>query len=65
MLQPGEHCPPSHCLFAAVVSGVLWWLYYDYRNDPSTELETEKENVKFLLGYAIFSTIITVSSSLQ
>ncbi|XP_010172561.2 choline transporter-like protein 3, partial [Antrostomus carolinensis] len=42
------------------VSGVLWWLYYDYRNDPSTELETEKENVKFLLGYAIFSTIVTV-----
>ncbi|XP_064003374.1 choline transporter-like protein 3 isoform X4 [Pogoniulus pusillus] len=42
------------------VSGVLWWLYYDYRNDPSTELETEKENVKFLLGYAIFSTAVTV-----
>ena len=54
------------CLHAAlvcsVVSGVLWWLYYDYRNDPVTELETEKENVKFLLGYAIFSTIVTVSS---
>lgn len=48
----------------SVVSGVLWWLYYDYRNDPSTELETEKENVKFLLGYAIFSTIVTVSSIL-
>ncbi|XP_059710276.1 choline transporter-like protein 3 isoform X5 [Haemorhous mexicanus] len=56
-----------HTLIALVVfgllfvSGVLWWLYYDYRNDPSTELETEKENVKFLLGYAIFSTIITVA----
>ncbi|XP_050163308.1 choline transporter-like protein 3 isoform X3 [Myiozetetes cayanensis] len=55
-----------HILIALVVfgllfvSGVLWWLYYDYRNDPSTELETEKENVKFLLGYAIFSTIVTV-----
>ncbi|NXS66971.1 CTL3 protein, partial [Pandion haliaetus] len=55
-----------HTLIALVVfgllfvSGVLWWLYYDYRNDPSTELETEKENVKFLLGYAIFSTIVTV-----
>ncbi|NXF14622.1 CTL3 protein, partial [Rhodinocichla rosea] len=55
-----------HTLIALVVfgllfvSGVLWWLHYDYRNDPSTELETEKENVKFLLGYAIFSTIITV-----
>ncbi|NXS17039.1 CTL3 protein, partial [Mystacornis crossleyi] len=43
------------------ISGVLWWLHYDYRNDPSTELETEKENVKFLLGYAIFSTIVTVT----
>ncbi|XP_075567348.1 choline transporter-like protein 3 [Pelecanus crispus] len=55
-----------HTLIALVVfgllfvSGILWWLYYDYRNDPSTELETEKENVKFLLGYAIFSTIVTV-----
>lgn len=55
-----------HTLIALVVfgllfvSGVLWWLYYDYRNDPSTELETEKENVKFLLGYSIFSTIITI-----
>eukprot|EP00076_Gallus_gallus_P024143 XP_015146213.1 choline transporter-like protein 3 isoform X2 [Gallus gallus] len=55
-----------HTLIALVVfgllfvSGVLWWLYYDYRNDPSTELETEKENVKFLFGYAIFSTAVTV-----
>nr|XP_026646295.1 choline transporter-like protein 3 isoform X1 [Zonotrichia albicollis] len=55
-----------HTLIALVVfgllfvSGVLLWLHYDYRNDPSTELETEKENVKFLLGYAILSTIITV-----
>ncbi|XP_061860233.1 choline transporter-like protein 3 isoform X2 [Colius striatus] len=55
-----------HTLVALVVfgllfvSGVLWWLYYDYRNDPSTELETEKENVKFLLGYAVFSTVFTV-----
>ncbi|OXB81485.1 UNVERIFIED_CONTAM: hypothetical protein H355_004391 [Colinus virginianus] len=47
-------------VLALVVSGVLWWLYYDYRNDPSTELETEKENVKFLFGYAIFSTVVTV-----
>lgn len=61
----GRHCLLSCCLFAAVVSGVLWWLYYDYRNDPSTELETEKENVKFLFGYAIFSTTVTVSSILQ
>ncbi|NXJ14855.1 CTL3 protein, partial [Odontophorus gujanensis] len=55
-----------HTLIALVVfgllfvSGVLWWLYYDYRNDPSTELEIEKENVKFLFGYAIFSTVVTV-----
>ncbi|OXB66189.1 hypothetical protein ASZ78_012988 [Callipepla squamata] len=48
-------------VLALVVSGVLWWLYYDYRNDPSTELETEKENVKFLFGYAIFSTVVTLS----
>ncbi|XP_032633760.1 choline transporter-like protein 3 isoform X5 [Chelonoidis abingdonii] len=42
------------------VSGVLWWLYYDYTNDPRIELETEKENVKFVLGFAIISTIITM-----
>uniref|UniRef100_A0A8D0L5P6 Choline transporter-like protein n=1 Tax=Sphenodon punctatus TaxID=8508 RepID=A0A8D0L5P6_SPHPU len=42
------------------VTGVLWWLYYDYSNDPSVELETEKENVKFLLGFAIIATVITV-----
>ncbi|XP_066048513.1 choline transporter-like protein 3 isoform X4 [Chamaea fasciata] len=57
-----------HTLIALVVfgllfvSGVLWWLHYDYRNDPSTELETEKENAKFLLGYAIFSTVVTKNS---
>lgn len=55
---------PHAALVCSVISGVLWWLHYDYRNDPSTELETEKENVKFLLGYAIFSTIVTVSSVL-
>nr|XP_025036002.1 choline transporter-like protein 3 [Pelodiscus sinensis] len=42
------------------VSGILWWLYYDYANDPSIELETQKENVKFLLGFAIISTVITI-----
>ncbi|XP_038601824.1 choline transporter-like protein 3 isoform X4 [Tachyglossus aculeatus] len=42
------------------VSGVLWWLYYDYVNSISTELDTEKENVKFLLGFSIVSTVITV-----
>lgn len=75
--RPGRHQPANSsvlslgraarlyaALVCSVVSGVLWWLYYDYRNDPSTELKTEKENVKFLLGYAIFSTIVTVSSVL-
>lgn len=68
--RPGRHQPASKCalltlmLLCSVVSGVLWWLHYDYKNDPSTELEIEKENVKFLLGYAIFSTIVTVSSVL-
>ncbi|KAM8931100.1 choline transporter-like protein 3 isoform 2-T2 [Pelodytes ibericus] len=42
------------------VSGVLWWLFYDHMNDPSYELETGKENAKFLLGFAILSTVITV-----
>ncbi|XP_069497372.1 choline transporter-like protein 3 [Ambystoma mexicanum] len=41
------------------VSGILWWLYYDHINDPTIELETEKENVKFLLGFAIIATVIT------
>ncbi|XP_029473354.1 choline transporter-like protein 3 isoform X2 [Rhinatrema bivittatum] len=42
------------------VSGILWWLYYDQANDPSIELETEKENMKFLLGFAIVATVISV-----
>uniref|UniRef100_F7D5R7 Choline transporter-like protein n=1 Tax=Ornithorhynchus anatinus TaxID=9258 RepID=F7D5R7_ORNAN len=42
------------------VSGVLWWLYYDYVNGISTELDTEKENMKFLLGFSVVSTVITV-----
>ncbi|XP_075414716.1 choline transporter-like protein 3 [Tenrec ecaudatus] len=41
------------------VCGVLWWLYYDYTNDPSTELDTERENMKCLLGFALVSTVIT------
>uniref|UniRef100_A0A8C8VLF5 Choline transporter-like protein n=1 Tax=Pelusios castaneus TaxID=367368 RepID=A0A8C8VLF5_9SAUR len=47
-------------VLALVVSSVLWWLYCDYINDPSIELETEKENVKFLLGFSIISTMITI-----
>ncbi|KAJ1173377.1 hypothetical protein NDU88_005213 [Pleurodeles waltl] len=42
------------------VSGVLWWLYYDHISDPSIELETAKENAKFLLGFAIIATLVTV-----
>ncbi|XP_062973734.1 choline transporter-like protein 3 [Elgaria multicarinata webbii] len=42
------------------VSGVMWWLYYNYTNEPSIELETEKENMKLLFGFSIISTVITV-----
>nr|XP_020644356.1 choline transporter-like protein 3 [Pogona vitticeps] len=42
------------------VSGIMWWLYYDYTNEPNIELETEKENMKLLLGLSIVSTLITV-----
>ncbi|XP_025728021.2 choline transporter-like protein 3 isoform X4 [Callorhinus ursinus] len=41
------------------VCGVLWWLYYDYTHDLSIELDTERENMKCLLGFAILSTVIT------
>ncbi|XP_053448869.1 choline transporter-like protein 3 isoform X2 [Nycticebus coucang] len=41
------------------VCGVLWWLYYDYTNDLSIELDTERENMKCVLGFAIVSTVIT------
>ncbi|KAM6415401.1 LOW QUALITY PROTEIN: choline transporter-like protein 3 [Rhynochetos jubatus] len=56
--------PLVHTSLALVVFGllfalgVLWWLCCDYRGNPSTQPETE--NVTFLLGCAIFSTIITV-----
>ncbi|XP_044157885.1 choline transporter-like protein 3 [Bufo gargarizans] len=42
------------------VTGVLWWLYYDHIHDVSYELETEKENAKFLLGFSIISTLISI-----
>ncbi|XP_007534060.2 choline transporter-like protein 3 isoform X2 [Erinaceus europaeus] len=42
------------------VCGVLWWLYYDYTNDLSIELDTERENMECLLGFATISTVITV-----
>ncbi|XP_023438357.2 choline transporter-like protein 3 isoform X1 [Dasypus novemcinctus] len=41
------------------VCGVLWWLYHDYTNDLSTELDTERENMKCLLGFAVVATVIT------
>ncbi|XP_076976306.1 choline transporter-like protein 3 isoform X6 [Tamandua tetradactyla] len=41
------------------VCGVLWWLYHDYTNDLSIELDTERENMKCLLGFAIIVTVIT------
>ncbi|MBZ3884328.1 Choline transporter-like protein 3 [Sciurus carolinensis] len=48
-------------LFAntTVVCGILWWLYYDYTNDLSIELDTEKENMTCVLGFAVVSTVIT------
>ncbi|KAL4829208.1 hypothetical protein H8958_022273 [Nasalis larvatus] len=47
------------CILTLVVCGVLWWLYYDYTNDLSIELDTERENMKCVLGFAIVSTGIT------
>ncbi|KAM5256380.1 choline transporter-like protein 3 [Ctenodactylus gundi] len=41
------------------VCGVLWWLYYDYTNDLSIELGTERENMNCVLGFSIVSTVIT------
>ncbi|XP_055484285.1 choline transporter-like protein 3 isoform X1 [Psammomys obesus] len=41
------------------VCGVLWWLYYDYTNDLSTELDTERENMKCMLAFAIVTTVLT------
>ncbi|XP_029804468.1 choline transporter-like protein 3 isoform X2 [Suricata suricatta] len=55
-----------HIFIALIISGllfvcgVLWWLYYDYTHDLSIELDTEKENMKCLLGFALVSTVITV-----
>ncbi|XP_008051259.1 choline transporter-like protein 3 isoform X2 [Carlito syrichta] len=41
------------------VCGVLWWLYYDYTNDLSVALDTERENMKCVLGFAVASSVIT------
>ncbi|KAM6217105.1 choline transporter-like protein 3 [Rhynchocyon petersi] len=47
------------------VCGVQWWLYYDYTNDLSIELDTERENMECLLGFAIISTVIMRTSRLH
>uniref|UniRef100_A0A8C7BJ26 Choline transporter-like protein n=1 Tax=Neovison vison TaxID=452646 RepID=A0A8C7BJ26_NEOVI len=55
-----------HIFIALIIVGllfvcsVLWWLYYDYTHDLSIELDTERENMKCLLGFALVSTVITV-----
>ncbi|XP_054420665.1 choline transporter-like protein 3 isoform X1 [Pteronotus mesoamericanus] len=41
------------------VCGVLWWLYYDYTNDLSVALDTERDNMTWLLGFAVVSTVFT------
>ncbi|XP_040854627.1 choline transporter-like protein 3 isoform X1 [Ochotona curzoniae] len=41
------------------VCGVLWWLYYDYTSGLSIELDTERENMECVLGFAIVSTVLT------
>lgn len=43
------------------VTGVLWWLYHDHVHDVSYELQTEKENARFLLGFSIVSTLISIT----
>lgn len=48
-----------------VVSGIMWWLYFNYNNEASIELETEKENMKLLFGFSIIATIVTVRHFLQ
>ncbi|XP_037008950.2 choline transporter-like protein 3 [Artibeus jamaicensis] len=54
-----------HTLIALVIlgllfdCGVLWWLYYDYTNDLSVALDTERDNMTCLLGFAIVSTAFT------
>ncbi|XP_039591249.1 choline transporter-like protein 3 isoform X1 [Polypterus senegalus] len=42
------------------VSSILWWLYFDHVTSPIFELETEKENSKYLLGFACSSSVISV-----
>ncbi|XP_045148099.1 choline transporter-like protein 3 isoform X2 [Echinops telfairi] len=58
-IMSGRNTVLGLCVLALVVCGVLWWLYYDYTNDLSTELDTERENMECLLGFAVVSTVIT------
>lgn len=46
-----------------VVCGVLWWLYHDYTNDLSVELDNERENMQCVLGFALVSTVFTVRNA--
>ncbi|KAM7054250.1 choline transporter-like protein 3 isoform 2-T3 [Molossus nigricans] len=54
-----------HTLIALVilgllfVCGVLWWLYYDYTTDLSSALDTERDNMICLLGFAVLSVVLT------
>uniref|UniRef100_A0A671F0I8 Choline transporter-like protein n=1 Tax=Rhinolophus ferrumequinum TaxID=59479 RepID=A0A671F0I8_RHIFE len=52
VLSPTVLCFP-------VVCGVLWWLYYDYTNDLSIALDTKRESMTCLLGFAVVSTVLT------
>ncbi|XP_066103200.1 choline transporter-like protein 3 isoform X1 [Saccopteryx bilineata] len=42
-----------------VVCGIFWWLYHDYTNDLSVALDTERDNMTCLLGFAVVSTVLT------
>ncbi|KAF6293789.1 solute carrier family 44 member 3 [Rhinolophus ferrumequinum] len=47
------------CILSLIVCGVLWWLYYDYTNDLSIALDTKRESMTCLLGFAVVSTVLT------
>lgn len=58
---PGAGAEPVPGL--PVVCGVLWWLYYDYSTDLSVALDTERDNVTCLLGFAVVATVLTVRNA--
>lgn len=41
------------------VCGILWWLYYDYSAGLSVALDTERDNMTCLLGFAVVATVLT------